>query len=283
MDNRLARLITLLEAAGFFGSAAGAVLVAVHTGWSGAVLPVVAVPLSVLWAMRFLQVGAPLPAVPQELTDRLAAATADAARAAGLERVRATVGARAITATVTWHYDQACITFPRRWVAGLPDDELAAFVRHELAHIEQPRYRAFSRRQRYVRLAAAWNVGFGLAGLFTALGSSGDALSASMGLVVLYALLPVVLTAGLIATRLAMLGSLVTLELDADRQAVAWGAPPAVLLAALEHILQPALRITPPLTQRLLNAAVLAHLPRDVAAQRTGLLRELSAASPAAL
>jgi hypothetical protein len=62
---------------------------------------------------------------------------------------------------------------------------------------------------------------------------------------------------------------------------VVWGAPPAVLLASLEHLQEPALRIRPPLAQRVLNAAVLAHLPRNIAACRTRLLRELAAASPA--
>jgi Zn-dependent protease with chaperone function len=166
------------------------------------------------------------------------------------------------------------MVFPSLWAERLSGEHLRAYLAHELAHIGQKRLREVSRLQP-LRTGASWNLGLGAVTVVCVLSPGG--FDGHRGVFVLDALVPLVLTVILALRRLALRHTVVSLELDADRQAVAWGVSPDVLAATLDRLQEPGLAVRQPLYQRILRLVALYDFPRSVAAERRKLLRSLSA------
>jgi Zn-dependent protease with chaperone function len=269
----LARGINGLLGLGLMGSAAAAALVAVNFGWTLGPVAAMSALLGVLWALSFFHGTIPAREVPEELVRRVKEAAKDVSTAVGIDPPGVVVSSRAVNATISWCNDKPRMAFPSLWAERLSDEHLRAYLAHELAHIGQKRLREVSRLQ-LLRTGASWNLGLGGVTLVWLLSPGG--FDAHRAVFVLYALVPLALTLILAFRRLAIRHTVVSLEFDADRQAVGWGVSPDVLAATLDRLQEPALAVGQPLYQRVLRVVALYDFPRSVAAERTKLLRSLS-------
>jgi Zn-dependent protease with chaperone function len=270
----LARGINALLGLGLMGSAAAGGLVAGSFGWLLGAVATVSGLLGVIWALSFFHATIPAREVPEELVRRVRDAAEDVSAAVGIAPPGVVVSSRAVSATISWCNDKPRMAFPSLWAERLSDEHLRAYLAHELAHIGQKRLREVSRLQ-LLRTGAAWNLGLGTVTLVWLLSPGG--FHGHRGVFVLYALVPLVLTVILALRRLALRHTVVSLELDADRQAVGWGVSPDVLAATLDRLQEPALAVRQPLYQRALRVVALYDFPRSIAAERMKQLRSLSA------
>ena len=270
----LARGLNGLLGLGLIGSAAAGGLVAWSFAWALGPIATVSGLLGMIWALSFFHGSIPAREVPEELVRRVREAAEDVSTVVGIDTPQVVVSSRAVNASIAWCNDEPRMAFPSLWAARLSDEHLRAYVAHELAHIGQKRLREVSRLQ-LLRTGASWNLGLGAVTLVWLLSPGG--FDSHRGVFVLYALVPLVLTVILALRRLALRQTVVTLELDADRQAVDWGVSPDLLAATLDRLQEPALAVRQPLYQRVLRAVALYDVPRSIAAERTKQLRSLSA------
>jgi Zn-dependent protease with chaperone function len=230
--------------------------------------------LGVIWALSFFHGTIPAQKVPEELVRRVREAAEDVSAVAGITAPWVVVSSRAVNASISWCNDTPRMAIPSVWAERLSDAHLRAYLAHELAHIGQKRLREVSRLE-LLRTGTSWNLGLGAVTLVWLLSPRG--FDGHRGVFVLYALVPLVLTVVLALRRLALRNTLVSLELEADRQAVGWGVPPDVLAATLDNLQEPALAVSQPLYQRVLRIVALYDFPRSIVTERIRLLRSQSA------
>jgi Zn-dependent protease with chaperone function len=270
------RGMNALVGVGMIGSASAAVLVVAHLGWAVAPVGLVAALMGVVWGLSFLHAAIPARGVSVALVQRAQAAAHEVSSGAQIEPPRVAVSSRAVNASVAWCNGRPLVVLPAPWVAQLTDEQLHAYVAHELGHTSQARMRQISRFQP-AGLVGAFSLGLGIATLPLLLAPAG--LERHLGQVIVDALLPLGLTVVLAIRRIALLRTIVALELDADRQAVTWGASAEVLAATLARPREPSLTVRQPLYQKVLRAALLYALPRLPAGERAMRLRALGCES----
>jgi Zn-dependent protease with chaperone function len=265
----LSRSTYALVALAFLGVVPGAAAL-VSRGLTWLPLATVAAAAGTLWALWFLRALLPPPRTNPAAVQRLSGHVDAVASMAGIRAPRVIVSRRAVGAGISWCNGQPRITFPDHWMERLNDEELRAYVAHELAHQTQPTYRALLNFNRLSPLVGGAMVGL----CFVMLTGSGSE-AIPTGLLVIYCALPLVLTAAVILRPLAVRRVLKLVETTADDQAVQWGASASSLAGVLELLESPSMRVPLPLDQRLLHRLLLHFYPRT-AGYRAQRLRALT-------
>jgi hypothetical protein len=252
----------------YFGTVPAAVVAAM-------VDPVLA-PLTILggaagllWGLSYVWEAIPPRSADKAAIERLRTHVSYACSAAGLSIPQTFISRRADRASVIWCNGEPRLTFPALWVNRMSDNELAAYVGHELGHQAQPRDQSASGAGIGRQLVSALVVVFGAYSLRYFRQAAAD-----LPLLVIYCCLPLGLTAYLAVTRFFRRDALEQIELDADRRAVAWGIAPHVLADVIDRIAQPELgvRLTP--DRRLLIWVLTLGDPSNLGEVRSRRLHE---------
>ncbi|MDQ6847733.1 MAG: M48 family metalloprotease [Candidatus Dormibacteraeota bacterium] len=225
-----------------------------------------------LWGMSYVWALLPAPEVQPAISQRLRDHVSLVAAEAGLPPPQAFVSHRVSGASVSWCQGIPRVVFPSLWVEHLPDDELKAYVAHEVAHQTQLAYRASLLNEHVMPLVGGATLGMGLV-VVTQI----QRLASDRASLYVYVSVPIALTLFRTMRLLLRRRALVEMEVEADRQAVLWGAPAPTLASAIERVDQPDMqaRLSPDrwLLLRILRAAA----PRE-APLRKLRLQALSAA-----
>ena len=224
-----------------------------------------------LWGLSYVWAAIPPRSADKAAIERLGAHVSHACSAAGLAIPRTFISRRADRASITWCNGEPRLTFPALWVNRMSDNELAAYVGHELGHQAQPPDQPASGAGLGRQLVSALVVVFGAYSL-----RYFRQVAADLPLLVIYCGLPLGLTVYLAVTRFFRRDELEQIELDADRRAVAWGIAPEVLADVIDRIAQPELsvRLTP--DRRLLIWVLTRGDPSNLGEVRSRRLREVA-------
>lgn len=266
------RVVIFLRALALLAAGPAAVATYPALGWWAVLLAVAGGPLGLLFGLVSLRAVLPAPVVQAGVGERVVAVVGELSAAAGVDAPRVVVSSRATHASVSWCGATPQLVFPAVWAQELSDEELHAYVRHELAHVVQPELRGGSRLFAISSLLVPVAFGAGLGSLL----ATGGPTHHPAGCVVL-SLVPPALTLLLLGRRLPRRALSMRLELAADRQAVEWGAAPSLLADTLVRMQEKPLRVSQPLYQRALYTLLLTYLPDSFSERRIAVLRALAA------
>jgi hypothetical protein len=225
----------------YFGTVPAAV-VAVMADPVLAPLTILGSAAGLLWGLTHVWEVIPPRTADEAAIERLRTYVSDACQTTGLSIPQTIISRRADRASVVWCNGEPRLIFPALWVHRMSDNELGAYVAHELGHQAQPRDPSASGAGLGRQLVSALLIVLGIYSLRYIQQGAAD-----LPLLVIYCCLPLSLTTYLAATRFFRRHALEQIELDADRRAVASGIPPHVLADVIDRIAQPELgvRLTP--------------------------------------